>query len=47
MKIPKERRPHLHEKIRRRKGRKMGHLSAVASTPEEAVALVLKAAAQL
>ena len=38
---------HLYEKIRPRKGRKMGHLSAVASTPEEAVALVLKAAAQL
>ena len=34
---------HLYEKIRPRKGRKMGHLSAVASTPEEAVALVLKA----
>jgi 5-(carboxyamino)imidazole ribonucleotide synthase len=34
---------HLYEKIRPRPGRKMGHLSAVASTPEEAVALVLKA----
>ncbi len=34
---------HLYEKLRPRKGRKMGHLSAVASTPEEAVALVLKA----
>jgi len=34
---------HLYEKVRPRKGRKMGHLSAVASTPEEAVALVLKA----
>jgi 5-(carboxyamino)imidazole ribonucleotide synthase len=34
---------HLYEKIRPRKGRKMGHLSAVASTPEEAVALVLRA----
>jgi 5-(carboxyamino)imidazole ribonucleotide synthase len=38
---------HLYEKLRPRKGRKMGHLSAVASTPEEAVALVLKAAALL
>jgi 5-(carboxyamino)imidazole ribonucleotide synthase len=34
---------HLYEKLRPRKGRKMGHLSAVAATPEEAVALVLKA----
>ncbi|HXE08895.1 MAG TPA: 5-(carboxyamino)imidazole ribonucleotide synthase [Acidobacteriaceae bacterium] len=34
---------HLYEKLRPRKGRKMGHLSAVASTPEEAVELVLKA----
>ena len=34
---------HLYEKLRPRKGRKMGHLSAVADTPEEAVALVLKA----
>jgi 5-(carboxyamino)imidazole ribonucleotide synthase len=38
---------HLYEKLRPRKGRKMGHLSAVASTPGEAVALVLKAAALL
>jgi 5-(carboxyamino)imidazole ribonucleotide synthase len=38
---------HLYEKLRPRKGRKMGHLSAVAATPEEAVALVLKAAALL
>lgn len=38
---------HLYEKLRPRKGRKMGHLSAVASTPEEAVALVLKAASLL
>jgi 5-(carboxyamino)imidazole ribonucleotide synthase len=38
---------HLYEKIRPRKGRKMGHLSAVASTPEEAVSLVLKAASLL
>ena len=34
---------HLYEKLRPRKGRKMGHLSAVAPTPDEAVALVLKA----
>ncbi len=34
---------HLYEKLRPRKGRKMGHLSAVASTAEEAVALVLQA----
>jgi len=34
---------HLYEKLRPRKGRKMGHLSAVASSAEEAVALVLKA----
>jgi 5-(carboxyamino)imidazole ribonucleotide synthase len=34
---------HLYEKLRPRKGRKMGHLSAVAATPAEAVALVLKA----
>jgi 5-(carboxyamino)imidazole ribonucleotide synthase len=34
---------HLYEKLRPRKGRKMGHLSAVAPTPDEAVALVLYA----
>jgi len=34
---------HLYEKLRPRKGRKMGHLSAVAPTPEAAVALVLHA----
>ena len=34
---------HLYEKIRPRPGRKMGHLSAVGATPEEAVALVLRA----
>jgi len=34
---------HLYEKLRPRKGRKMGHLSAVAPTPDEAVALVLRA----
>jgi 5-(carboxyamino)imidazole ribonucleotide synthase len=34
---------HLYEKLRPRKGRKMGHLSAVAATADEAVQLVLKA----
>ena len=34
---------HLYEKLRPRKGRKMGHLSAVAATAEEAVALVQRA----
>ena len=34
---------HLYEKLRPRKGRKMGHLSAVADTAEEAVQLVLRA----
>jgi 5-(carboxyamino)imidazole ribonucleotide synthase len=34
---------HLYEKLRPRKGRKMGHLSAVAETPGEAIALVLQA----
>jgi 5-(carboxyamino)imidazole ribonucleotide synthase len=34
---------HLYEKLRPRKGRKMGHLSAVADTPEEAVARVQRA----
>jgi 5-(carboxyamino)imidazole ribonucleotide synthase len=38
---------HLYEKLRPRKGRKMGHLSAVAGTAEEATALVLKAKALL
>jgi len=38
---------HLYEKLRPRKGRKMGHLSAVGVTPDEAVQLVLKAAALL
>ena len=36
---------HLYEKQKPRKGRKMGHLSAVGATPEEAVELVLKAKA--
>jgi len=34
---------HLYEKVLPRKGRKMGHLSAVAATPEEAVKKVLEA----
>ncbi|WP_348267705.1 5-(carboxyamino)imidazole ribonucleotide synthase [Edaphobacter paludis] len=38
---------HLYEKHRPRKGRKMGHLSAVGMTAEEAVELVLKAKALL
>jgi 5-(carboxyamino)imidazole ribonucleotide synthase len=36
-------RVHLYEKHQPRKGRKMGHLSAVGSTPEEAVERVLAA----
>lgn len=38
---------HLYEKLRPRKGRKMGHLSAVGKTTEEAVDLVLRAKAAL
>ncbi len=38
---------HLYEKHRPRRGRKMGHLSAVGKTPEEAVELVLRAKALL
>jgi 5-(carboxyamino)imidazole ribonucleotide synthase len=38
---------HLYEKHRPRKGRKMGHLSAVGKTADEAVALVLRAKAAL
>ena len=34
---------HLYEKLKPRKGRKMGHLSAVGATAEEAVELVLRA----
>jgi 5-(carboxyamino)imidazole ribonucleotide synthase len=34
---------HLYEKHKPRKGRKMGHLSSVGATPEEAVQLVLRA----
>ena len=34
---------HLYEKLRPRKGRKMGHLSAIGATADEAVELVLKA----
>ncbi len=38
---------HLYEKLKPRRGRKMGHLSAVGKTPEEAVELVLHAKAAL
>ncbi len=38
---------HLYEKHSPRKGRKMGHLSAVGDTPEEAVKRVLEAEKQL
>jgi 5-(carboxyamino)imidazole ribonucleotide synthase len=38
---------HLYEKHRPRKGRKMGHLSAIGATADEAVELVLKAKALL
>jgi 5-(carboxyamino)imidazole ribonucleotide synthase len=38
---------HLYEKLKPRKGRKMGHLSAVGRTTEEAVELVLRAKAVL
>jgi len=38
---------HLYEKHKPRKGRKMGHLSAVGATPDEAVALVQRAKALL
>jgi 5-(carboxyamino)imidazole ribonucleotide synthase len=38
---------HLYEKHRPRKGRKMGHLSAIGVTADEAVQLVLKAKALL
>jgi 5-(carboxyamino)imidazole ribonucleotide synthase len=38
---------HLYEKLLPRKGRKMGHLSAVGKTMEEAVELVLRAKAAL
>jgi 5-(carboxyamino)imidazole ribonucleotide synthase len=38
---------HLYEKHQPRKGRKMGHLSAVGSTSDEAVELVLRAKALL
>jgi len=40
-------RMHLYEKHQPRKGRKMGHLSAVGRTPEEAVTRVLEAQALL
>ncbi len=38
---------HLYEKHSARKGRKMGHLSSVGATPEEAVARVLEAEKKL
>ncbi len=38
---------HLYEKLKPRKGRKMGHLSAVGRTTDEAVELVLRAKAAL
>jgi 5-(carboxyamino)imidazole ribonucleotide synthase len=38
---------HLYEKLKPRKGRKMGHLSAVGATPDEAVERVLRAASLL
>jgi 5-(carboxyamino)imidazole ribonucleotide synthase len=38
---------HLYEKLKPRKGRKMGHLSAVGASPEEAVQRVLQAKAAL
>ena len=38
---------HLYEKLKPRKGRKMGHLSAVGQTPEDAVERVLRAKAAL
>jgi 5-(carboxyamino)imidazole ribonucleotide synthase len=38
---------HLYEKHRPRKGRKMGHLSAVGTSADEAVKLVLQAKALL
>ena len=38
---------HLYEKLKPRKGRKMGHLSAVGATVEEAVERVLRAKAAL
>jgi 5-(carboxyamino)imidazole ribonucleotide synthase len=38
---------HLYEKLKPRKGRKMGHLSAIGKTAEEAVEAVLRAKAAL
>lgn len=38
---------HLYEKLRPRAGRKMGHLSAVGATPNEAVEMVLRASTLL
>jgi len=44
--VPGER-LHLYEKHKPRKGRKMGHLSALGATADEAVALVQRALAAL
>jgi 5-(carboxyamino)imidazole ribonucleotide synthase len=38
---------HLYEKLKPRRGRKMGHLSAIGKTADEAVELVLRAKAAL
>ncbi len=38
---------HLYEKLKPRRGRKMGHLSAIGQSPEEAVERVLRAKAAL
>ena len=38
---------HLYEKLRPRPGRKMGHLSAIGATADEAVAMVLEARSRL
>ena len=38
---------HLYEKLKPRRGRKMGHLSAIGRTADEAVELVLRAKAAL
>jgi 5-(carboxyamino)imidazole ribonucleotide synthase len=38
---------HLYEKLKPRRGRKMGHLSAIGASPEEAVERVLRARAVL
>ena len=38
---------HLYEKLKPRRGRKMGHLSAIGATAEEAVARVTEAKRRL